>query len=145
VRIFLDTSSVIKLYFKEQGTSNLDKVFTNNIITKIFISELTKVEFRSAIYKKIRTNTLTKQNAHDIIDAFAVDEENYTIVLINRDIINGAQSFLEKYGEKGLRTLDAIQLSSAVNVKNQINFAISDDKLLVDFFDSENIRTTTDN
>lgn len=145
MRIFLDTSSVIKLYFKEQGTSNLDKVFTNNIITKIFISELTKVEFRSAIYKKIRTNTLTKQNAHDIIDAFAVDEENYTIVLINRDIINGAQSFLEKYGEKGLRTLDAIQLSSAVNVKNQINFAISDDKLLVDFFDSENIRTTTDN
>ncbi|HEY4324802.1 MAG TPA: type II toxin-antitoxin system VapC family toxin [Mucilaginibacter sp.] len=145
MRIFLDTSSLIKLYFKEQGTSNLDKVLTDNIITKIFISELTKVEFRSAIYKKIRKNTLTRQNASDIIDAFAADEKNYTVILTSQDIITGAQNFIEKYGERGLRTLDAIQLSTAFSVKIQIDFAISDDKLLVNFFDSENIRTTTDN
>jgi predicted nucleic acid-binding protein len=45
VKIFLDTSSLIKLYFNEAGTSGIDKIFNNNIVTKIFVSEITKTEF----------------------------------------------------------------------------------------------------
>jgi PIN domain nuclease of toxin-antitoxin system len=57
VKIFLDTSSLIKLYYKEEGTSKLDKLFIENVITEIYISEITKTEFFSAIYKKLRTGT----------------------------------------------------------------------------------------
>ncbi|MDF2430926.1 MAG: uncharacterized protein JWP44_557 [Mucilaginibacter sp.] len=140
MKIFIDTSALIKLYFNEEDTSKLDRFFAENIITEIFISELTKIEFSSAIYKKIRTNNLKLQNANDILDAFAADENKYHFILIGREIINESQKLIEKYGIKGLRSLDAIQLSSACIVKNLVDFAISGDKLLNEFLIAEQIQ-----
>ena len=74
MKIFLDTSSLIKLYFREEGTSKLDQIFIDNIVTEIFISEITKTEFFSAIYKKLRTRDLHLKNANDILSAFTGDE-----------------------------------------------------------------------
>jgi predicted nucleic acid-binding protein len=144
VKIFLDTSSLIKLYFTEEGTSKLDQLFVENIITEIYISEITKVEFFSAIYKKLRTRNLRLANVNDIINAFSADEHNYSIVLIDREIVNASQKLIEKYGVKGLRSLDAIQFASACTVRNAIDFAISDDKLLNTFLLSEGIQISAD-
>jgi predicted nucleic acid-binding protein len=144
VKIFLDTSSLIKLYFKEEGTSKLDQLFVENIITEIYISEITKVEFFSAIYKKLRTGDLQLANVNDIINAFTADEHNYSIILIDREIVNFSQKLIEKYGVKGLRSLDAIQFASAYSVRNAIDFAISDDKLLNTFLLSEGMRISAD-
>jgi len=139
VKIFLDTSSLIKLYYREQGTSDIDKLLTENTITDIFISEITKTEFFSAVYKKLRTKDLLLQNAKDILDAFVVDENKYNVILINREIIDLSQKLLEKYGISGLRSLDAIQLASACSVKSLIDLAISGDKLLNSFLSAEQI------
>ncbi|HEY8783671.1 MAG TPA: type II toxin-antitoxin system VapC family toxin [Mucilaginibacter sp.] len=144
MKIFLDTSSLIKLYFKEEGTSKLDQLFVENIITEIYISEITKVEFFSAIYKKLRTGDLQLANVNDIINAFTADEHNYSIILIDREIVNFSQKLIEKYGVKGLRSLDAIQFASAYSVRNAIDFAISDDKLLNTFLLSEGMRISAD-
>lgn len=113
MKIFLDTSSLIKLYVNEKGTSDIDKIFTNNVITEIFVSGVTKIEFHSAIYKKLRTKDLSSQNAEVILKAFVVVEQNFKFILIDSDIINTSQMFVKKYGAAGLRTLDAIQLASA--------------------------------
>ena len=133
MKIFLDTSSLIKLYFNEEGTSGLDKIFVDNIITEIFVSEITKTEFFSAIYKKLRTKDLLIENVHDILGAFVADEHKFKFILIDRQIINTSQVFIEKYGVKGLRALDAIQLASAYSVRNSIDLAVSHDKLLNTF------------
>jgi predicted nucleic acid-binding protein len=140
VKIFLDTSSLIKLYYNEVGTSSLDKLFSDNVITEIFISEITKTEFFSAVYKKLRTKDLLLENANNILDAFVKDEHQYNLVLINSDIINISQMFIEKYGVKGLRSLDAIQLASIYSIRNSIDLAISGDKLLNTFLLSEQIK-----
>jgi predicted nucleic acid-binding protein len=140
VKIFLDTSSLIKLYYKEEGTSNLDKIFTKNIISEIFISEITKVEFFSAIYKKLRTKHLHQQNVNDILNAFISDEPNYSIILMNSKIIDLSRLLIQKYGIAGLRSLDAMQLASACSIKNQIDIAVTNDKLLNDFLTSENLK-----
>jgi predicted nucleic acid-binding protein len=140
VKIFLDTSSLIKLYYKEEGTSKLDKLFIENVITEIYISEITKTEFFSAIYKKLRTGNLQIENVIDLINAFTADEHNYSIILIDREIVSFSQKLIEKYGIKGLRSLDAIQFASAYTVREAIDFAISDDKMLNMFLLSEGIQ-----
>ena len=88
MKIFLDTSSLIKLYHYEEGTDTLDKIFVDNVITEIFVSEIAKTEFFSAIYKKLRTKELFLQRSNDILNAFTFDEPRYTFILIDRDIIN---------------------------------------------------------
>jgi len=47
--IYLDTSSLFKLYYNEQGTEELDELFVNNNIEKIILSGISKVEFASTI------------------------------------------------------------------------------------------------
>lgn len=79
MNIFLDTSSLFKLYHKEDGTEELMAIFNNHSITGIYLAEITLVELKVS-----------------------------------------AQNLLHKHWNKGLRTLDALQLSSALVVKNEI-------------------------
>jgi len=140
VKIFIDTSALIKLYFNEEDTPRLDKFFSENIITEISISELTKIEFYSAIYKKLRAKDLQPQNANDILSAFVADEAKYKVVLIDSEIVRDSQKLIEKYGVNGLRSLDAIQLASACNLRANLDYALSGDKLLNQFLLDEGIK-----
>lgn len=140
MKIFIDTSALIKLYFNEEDTPRLDKLFSENIITEISISELTKIEFFSAIYKKLRTKDLQSQNANDILSAFVADETKYKVVLIDSEIVRNSQKLIEKYGVNGLRSLDAIQLASACSLRGNLDYALSGDKLLNQFLLDEGIK-----
>ena len=70
MKFFLDTSSLIKLYHEELGTAETDKIFEDFVITGIFLSDITKIEFSSAIWKKVRTAELYISEAVEIIDSF---------------------------------------------------------------------------
>lgn len=59
MKIFLDTSSLIKLYHTEIGTDDLDKLLDENSVQEIFLAEIAKIEFSSAVWKKVRTKDLT--------------------------------------------------------------------------------------
>ena len=128
------------MYYKEEGTSDLDAILANYTITEIFLSEITKVEFCSAVYKKLRTKNLTSKNADDILNAFIADDEKYNFVKVHEEIIDLSKNLIEKYGIEGLRTLDAIQLATACSVRKSIDIALSNDKLLNLFLTSEGIR-----
>lgn len=80
MKIFLDTSSLIKLYHSEIGTDLLDKIFVDFVVNEIFLSDIAKVEFSSAIWKKVRTKDLTPNEASDIINSFNEDFGNYTFI-----------------------------------------------------------------
>ena len=45
MKIFLDTSSLFKLYHKETGTGELEELFSTVRITTIFLWEIAKIEF----------------------------------------------------------------------------------------------------
>ncbi len=66
MRIYLDTSSLIKLYHTESGTEELDGIFESNQVQEVFVSSLTKVEFNSALWKKVRTKDLIEIEALDL-------------------------------------------------------------------------------
>ena len=141
MKIFLDTSSLIKLYHNEIGTDMLDKIFEDNEVGEIFLSDIAKVEFTSAIWKKVRTKDLTSDEATDIINSFCDDYDKYTFIDVNSELLSIARDLVIKYGLKGLRTLDSIQLASIIEVKTGLSFAVTADDLLKSFIKLEEINT----
>ncbi len=53
MKIFLDTSSLFKLYHREADTAELEDTLSKFAITSIYLSEITKVEFTSTVWKKV--------------------------------------------------------------------------------------------
>ena len=141
MKIFLDTSSLIKLYHIEIGTDYLDKLLEDNSINEIFLSDIAKVEFTSAIWKKVRTKDLTEKEANSIIDSFEKDYENYTFIDLDADIVILAKDLVFKYGLKGLRTLDSFQLASILKIKSKLSLAVTADDLLKSLINGEGIKT----
>ncbi len=59
MKIFLDTSSLFKLYHQEIGTEELEALFRTKNITDIFLSEISKIEITSTVWKKVRTKEIS--------------------------------------------------------------------------------------
>lgn len=51
MKLYLDTSSLFKLYHTKAGTQEVDSIFAENNPTAIFISEIALIEFTSALFK----------------------------------------------------------------------------------------------
>lgn len=62
MKVFFDTSSLFKLYHKEDGTDELMSLFTVTGIEAIYIAEITKIEFSSVVWKKCRIMNIGQQN-----------------------------------------------------------------------------------
>ena len=139
MKVYLDTSSLFKLYHKEPGTEDLDRIFFDNSITAIFLSKITNVEFISAVYKRVRMKELHRKDAEQIIRLFDNDIKNYTIIPLSSTTIELAKTLILKYGQEGLRTLDALQLASAIEVKDLINKYFTADKILLSTFEKEHL------
>ena len=139
MKLFLDTSSLIKLYHIEDGTVEIENLFIKFKVTDVFISELSKIEFTSAILKKVRTQEITENQANTTIQFFESDFEKYKVVDLNQIILNNASQLIIKYGSQGLRTLDSIQLSTAIALIQNVNLFIAADKLLLKLFKEENL------
>ena len=141
MKIFLDTSSLIKLYNKEADTHIVENIFIQNSVTFLFLSEISKMEFISAIWKKVRTKEIAEEKAEIIIQLFEKSFENYFFIKNDSLVFDHARTLLAKYGKLGLRTLDSIQLSVAVSLINEVDLFVTADKLLKFFFNIESLPT----
>ena len=141
MKVFLDTSSLFKLYYQESDSDVIEIVFAEYKVTEIFLSELSKIEFASTVWKKIRNKDITELQAKAIIDAFDEDYSKYTFVQIDNIVIEQAKRLITKYGKEGLRTLDSIQFSTATLLESQADLFLSSDKLLDSFFKHESLST----
>lgn len=145
MNIFLDTSSLLKLYHREEGTSELELLFSRNQITTVFLSEISKVEFSSALWKKVRTGEMTQADAEATIFSFESDADKYTFVVVDSIVIENAIRLLSKYGIIGLRTLDSIQLSTAVLLVDNSSVFLTSDEILKSLFKTEKLPTEIKN
>lgn len=139
--LFLDTSSLFKLYHQEADSEKIEHIFVQNAVQTVFLSEITKLEFASTVWKKVRLKDLTQDQAVSLILAFETDFPNYTFVKVDTVLIEKAKILLSTYGKAGLRTLDSVQLATAVLLKDQVQLAQSSDKLLLGFFEAEGLPT----
>lgn len=70
MKIYLDTSSLFKLYYVESDSSILETFLIQNGIEKIFLSEISKIEFYSTVWKKVRNNEFEFDDAEKLIEIF---------------------------------------------------------------------------
>lgn len=141
MRIFLDTSALFKLYHREIDTDKIENLFSNNVITTTYLSEITKIEFASTIAKKVRTQDLSKSKADELLSYFESDFKKYSFVQIDSIVIEQARNLIIKYGALGLRSLDSIQLATAVSLQNKASLFVTTDKLLNAFLKQESLNT----
>lgn len=64
--------------------------------------------------EKSENKEVTALGAQTTLDLFETDCNKYTFIVTDSMIIEQARLLTSKYGLKGLRTLDSIQLSSAI-------------------------------
>jgi uncharacterized protein len=140
MKIFLDTSSLFKLYHKESGTQELMDFFNKNTIEGIFLAELTEIEFSSVIWKKCRKKEIDEKDALTLIEAFEKDSENFNFVSDNHEIKQLAKKMIRKYWNEGLRTLDSIQLASVIMIRDKVDFFFTSDNLLAEIASLEKIK-----
>jgi len=141
--VFLDTSTLIKLYYKEKDSEQL----VNQISEKaheVFLFEIAKVEFASAIWKKVRIGEMTVETAKQVIECFENDYNNFDWIFADSTIIEIAKDLFKKYGQTSLRTLDALQLSSCITAKNEIDVFLTNDDFLKGLFEKEGLKTSFD-
>ena len=141
MKIFLDTSSLFKLYHQEVGTDELENLFSQVKITHVFLSEITKIEFTSPIWKKVRTTEITTTQAKVTLELFENDFEKYNFVATDSLVLEQARNLTTKYGIEGLRTLDSIQLSTCISLAKEVDIFYTADKLLKTLIEQEGLAT----
>ena len=141
MKIFLDTSSLVKLYHKEADTDELENLLSSITINTFFLSEISKIEFASTVWKKVRTNEITELEAQTTLGLFESDFEKFVFIPVDSIIIEHARNLISTYGTKGLRTLDGIQLSTSVYLSKQAQLFITSDNLLKSFLEAEGLPT----
>jgi predicted nucleic acid-binding protein len=139
MKVFFDTSSLFKLYHRESGTEELMGLFNGIGIEVIYLAEITKIEFSSVVWKKCRKNEIDEGSANRLIEKFEKDSVKYTYVPEGQLLRQKAKGLIGKHWRKGLRTLDSIQLASALKVKNQIGLFLTSDKLLLEISQIEGL------
>ena len=138
MNLFFDTSSLFKLYHQEEGTKELVDFFKSNQIDSIYLSEITRIEFSSAVWKKCRKMEISEEIANLLIEKFESDSENYQFVNQSDKLIWLAKNLVNKHWKTGLRTLDSIQLASVLTVK-EIDYFFTSDRILAEIAINEGL------
>jgi len=129
---FVDTSALAKRYLVETGSNWVLSWIEPPANNVIIISELTFVEMRSLLARRVRERILTLTDANLLRNDFLLHTQNeYLIVLVETNVLNQAARLVDQYT---LRTLDAIQLASAIQAVNIVSHPmtfISGDKNLL--------------
>lgn len=120
---FLDTSSLVKRYIAELGSSWVLSWVEPAAGNVIIISELAYAEIHSTFARRIREGTLSAATAQTLKGDFLTHyQDDYLVIPIDRAIVTATVPLLETYS---LRTLDAIQLTSAKESYNSFNEPIT--------------------
>lgn len=128
MRAFFDTSSLVKL-FDPGEVDSAGLVATAATFSAIVLAELTKVEFVSALQRKIRRVDVTPELAQAVIQTFNGASDSYEWVSLSIPVLQDAARLLQRYIALALRNLDAIQLAAALAAGPLDGFFTHDDRL----------------
>jgi uncharacterized protein len=114
VILYMDTSSLVKLYVSEKETPATKHLVEATEV--IATSRLAYVEARAAFARKHRECGVGLRDYRNILQIFDNDWESYFVVDISEALVKMAGQFAEKHA---LRGYDAIHLASAVTLRRE--------------------------
>lgn len=129
--VVLDSSALVKRYADE-----LHHDVVRDIDEEVVVSDVSRVEVPSALWRKHRQRELTDQRVGVLISLFEEDwssiatgEPAFSTIAISADVL---QSAVVHVGRHGLKSLDAIHLATALLAQRHlagVRFVCFDDQL----------------
>jgi predicted nucleic acid-binding protein len=111
---FFDSSTIVKRYLHESGTSWVNSVTDLASAAQVYLARITVVEVISAITRKARGAGLLAPGAAIAIADFRRDfAEDYALVELTQSLIERVADLAEIHA---LRGYDAVQLAAALEV-----------------------------
>ncbi len=126
--LYLDTSSLVKLYVEEDESSKVDALVRSSEVTAT--SLVAYAEARAAFARRFREKAFTPDEHERIKEFFDKDWSSYLILSVSGDMIRLAGNLAEKHA---LRGFDSIHLASALTLRQELSapilFSCFDDNL----------------
>ena len=113
--VYLDTSSLVKLYVEEIDSEKVKGIADK--AAAISTSKIAYVEARAAFARKQKEGGLSLTSLRKVVEDLNKDWESYFVIEVTDGLIRFAGDIAEKYL---LRGFDSIHLASAVHLKNKI-------------------------
>lgn len=117
--LYLDTSSLVKLYVEETESSRVDELVMSSRVTAT--SLVAYAEARAAYARRFREKAFDRKEYKRLLSAFEEDWTTYMIVRVEEAIVRLAGDLAEKHS---LRGFDAIHLSSAITLQQETGSSI---------------------
>ena len=130
MKLFVDTSALVKFFHDELGSDLVTKLLLDPD-NEIWMLDLARVEFLSALFRRRRNNEINDQQLTIAISGFEEEWNRFHIEPMNPAVVKEAEDLIKRYGEHcGLRTLDALHGAAFVLV-GEIDWAfVASDKAL---------------
>ncbi|OQX25207.1 MAG: hypothetical protein BWK80_16875 [Desulfobacteraceae bacterium IS3] len=127
---YFDTSSLVKIYHREQGSESVLEIYRSG--EAIFISELGRIEFLSTIHRKYRESEIDTDTLDALMQRFEDDIENRYEVLGFSSLIPDEAMNLIRHFARGtsLRALDSLQLAFFTTYCEQDDIFVCSDRRL---------------
>ena len=127
--LYLDTSALLKKYFKEFASSDVISVWKKAVA--ITTSSVAYAETMASIYRKKRDVDIDEPLFNSILNAFHRDWHSFICVEVNNNLNESIDKIVAVYP---LRGFDAIHLASAIIINQTVSedfvFACFDYRLL---------------
>jgi len=136
VILFFDTSALIKRYISERGSDKVDELF--DIATQIFVSAITKTESHSTLRRLRSEHHLTTREYKALKSNIEDDFKYFVSIPFTYEIESSAIKLIERHQ---LKTLDSIQLATAIYCKLIIDNVVAADFKLIKSANSEKLKT----
>jgi len=129
MKFFLDTSALIKLFHRETGSGTMSELASSDE-NEIWLSELLRVEYKSALYRKLNNGQISNTDFNTAVESFEEYFASVQTIPLNSAVINEAETVFDIYSTSGIRTLDAIQFACFKLAGNiEMIFVSADNKL----------------
>lgn len=128
---YLDTSALVKLYVREEGTDAMLGLTAGKLENEFALLSLSAVEFRSALRRRQKAGDVEERATSDIFTLYESHlEQRFIVQPLTEAIVDGALGIVDRYF---LRAYDAVQLSGCLALassRSACTFACSDEDLL---------------
>jgi predicted nucleic acid-binding protein len=115
VKLYLDTSALVKLYVDEEGSPSVRGALDQADF--IATSAIAYLEAQAAFFRRRREKGLSAREYRRIIQGLDADWTHYLVLEVTQSLIRDSARFAEVYA---LRASDAVHLASAVALRSAL-------------------------